>query len=109
MLRVLLYYVLPFLLPFVGFFTYRYLLTDGRALLQNTPWFVLTTAGLALVVVSLFTIAFTGGWDVEGDYRPPRFEDGRIVPGEVRVPAGEVIEEPVDAPPGPDAIPADGN
>jgi hypothetical protein len=109
MLRILLYYVVPFLLPFVGFFTYRYLVTDGRTFLQNTPWFWLTTAGLALVVVSLFTIAFTGGWDVEGDYAPPRLEDGRIVPGEVRVPAGEVIDEPGDAPPDADATPLDGN
>ena len=90
MLRILLFYILPFLLPFIGFFTYRYLVTDGRALLQKTPWFVLTAAGLVLVIVSLFTLALVGGWDTEGEYAPPRLEDGRIVPGEVRVPAAEV-------------------
>jgi hypothetical protein len=115
MLRILLFYILPFLLPFIGFFTYRFLVTDGRAFLQNTPWFVLSTAGLALVIVSLFTLALTGGWDTEGDYAPPRLEDGRIVPGEVRVPAAEVpageapdaAEPPADAEAAP--APANGN
>jgi|GEM_PF-481784 len=108
MLRILLYYIVPFLLPFIGFFTYRYLVTDGRALLKNTPWFVLTVAGLALVIASLFTLALTGGSDVGGDYAPPRLEDGRIVPGEVRTPAGEVIDEAEDAPTDADTAPADG-
>jgi hypothetical protein len=103
MLRILLFYILPFLLPFIGFFTYRYLVTDGRALLQNTPWFVLCVAGLALVIVSLVTLAFTGGWDTAGDYAPPRLEDGRIVPGRViEVPAPEPKLEPGTLP-----LPAD--
>lgn len=117
MLRIILNYVLPFLLPFIGFFTYRYLVSDGRELLQKTPWFVLTAAGLALVIVSLFTLALTGGWDTEGDYRPPRLEDGRIVPGEVRLPTAEVPdgeatdvnEAPADAGEPPAPAPADGN
>ena len=118
MLRIIMHYVLPFLLPFIGFFTYRYLVSDGRALLQKTPWFVLTAAGLALVIVSLFTLALTGGWDTEGEYAPPRLEDGRIVPGEVRVPAAEVPngeatdaeQAPADAGEAPtDAAPAPAN
>lgn len=110
MLRILLFYILPFLLPFIGFFTYRYLVTDGRAFLQNTPWFVLSAAGLALVIVSLFTLALVGGWDTEGEYAPPRLEDGRIVPGEVRVPEGGRPASEADAPPADaDPTPADGN
>jgi hypothetical protein len=99
MLRIVLFYILPFLLPFIGFFTYRYLVTDGRSLLQNTPWLILCIAGLALLIASLFTLALTGGWDTGGAYVPPRVEDGRIVPGEVI----EVL--PPDAEP----APADGN
>lgn len=103
MLRILLFYILPFLLPFIGFFTYRYLVTDGRALLQNTPWFVLCVAGLALVSVSLVTVALTGGWDTAGEYAPPSYEDGRIVPG-------RVIEVPAPEPePGTLPLPADAN
>jgi hypothetical protein len=102
MARIILFYILPFLLPFIGFFTYRLLVTRGRPLLENTPWFVLSTAGLGLVIVSLVTLALAGGWDHSGDYVPPRFEDGRIVPGEVRNPDGhmpaEAIEPFSDAP-----------
>jgi hypothetical protein len=94
MARIVLFYILPFLLPFIGFFTYRFLVTRGQPLLQNTPWFVLSTAGLALVIASLVTLALTGGWDRSGDYVPPRVEDGRIVPGQVRSPA---VEGPSDA------------
>ena len=96
MARIILFYILPFLLPFIGFFSYRLLVTRGRPLLENTPWFVLSAAGLGLVIVSLVTLALTGGWDRSGDYVPPRFEDGRIVPGEVRSPA---VEGPGDAAP----------
>ncbi len=104
MLRILLFYILPFLLPFVGFFTYRYLVTRGQPLLQSTPWFVLSAAGLALVSVSLVTLALTGGWERGGDYVPPRIEDGRIVPGEVRRPADDPrtpSAEPAPAEPAP--------
>ena len=99
MLRIFLFYILPFLLPFVGFFTYRYLVTDGRALLQNTPWFILCVAGLALVIASLVTLALTGGWESQGDYAPPRLEDGRIVPGEMRQPGGADADDALDQPP----------
>ncbi len=107
MLRILLFYLIPFLLPFVGYFTYRYLVTDGRALLENTPWFLLSVSGLGLVVASLLTLAFVGGWDAGGEYAPPRLEDGRIVPGEVRRP-GDVSGELHPLPEaGPTPLPAD--
>lgn len=47
---------------------------------------MLSALGLALVILTLVTLALTGGWDREGDYVPPRVQDGRIVPGEVRRP-----------------------
>ena len=96
MSRILLFYILPFLLPFIGFFTYRFLVTRGQPLLRHTPWFVLSAAGLALVIASLVTLALTGGWQSGGDYLPPRLEDGRIVPGEVRRPTDDVPEVVVD-------------
>jgi len=88
MLRIVLFYLLPFLLPFIGYFTYRFLMTRGRPLLQQTPWYVLSVIGLVLVVASLVTLALTGGWQREGDYVPPHLEDGRIVPGMVRPQGG---------------------
>ena len=106
MLRIVVFYILPFLLPFIGFFTYRFLVTRGQPLLTNTPWFVLSAAGLALVSASLLSLALYGGWESEGDYLPPRVEDGRIVPGEMRRPPvglpGEAAERVLD-----ELLPAD--
>lgn len=101
MLRLLLYYVIPFLLPFVGYFTYRYLVTDGRSLLRSTPWFVLCVAGLALVIATLLTLALSGGWQAGGEYAPPRLQGGQVVPGEVR-PPGSTGDDPF---PEPDSTP----
>ena len=86
MLRIVLFYILPFLLPFIGFFAYRFLVTRGQALLDQTPWFVLTVAGLGLAIGTLLTVALTGGGEIDADYAPPRFEDGRVIPGEVVAP-----------------------
>jgi hypothetical protein len=104
MLRIVLFYILPFLLPFIGFFAYRFLVTRGQPLLQNLPWFLLSVAGIALVGASLVTLALTGGWERGGEYVPPRLEGGRIVPGEVRAPG----ERPADPMP-PGAAIDDGN
>lgn len=111
MLRIFLFYVLPFLLPFIGFFTYRFLVTRGQAMLKETPWFLLTVAGLGLAIGTLVTVAMVGGGDKDADYRPPRIEDGRIVPGEITGPIADPAPDP-DADPaaaGDDAAPgADG-
>lgn len=84
MLRIILFYILPFLLPFIGYFIYNFLVTRGQPLLRQTPWFVLCVVGLVLVIASLVTLALTGGFERDGDYVPPHMEDGRIVPGTVR-------------------------
>ena len=43
----------------------------------------LTTAGLALLVVSLFATGLLSGSEPGGVYVPPHVEDGRVVPGRV--------------------------
>ena len=86
MVRVFLQAVLPFLAPFLAFAAYRLLVTRGRGLLDHTPWFVLTVVGLVLACASLASLAFLGGDAPGGTYVPPRIEDGRIVPGEVKPP-----------------------
>ena len=86
MLRVFLQAVLPFLAPFLLFIAYRLLVTRGRGFLGHTPWFVLTVVGLVLACASLASLAFLGGDAPGGTYVPPRIEDGRIVPGEVKPP-----------------------
>lgn len=89
MLRIVLFYLLPFLLPFIGFFAYRFLVTRGQALLDHTPWFVLTLVGLGLVIATLLSLALSGGGRPGFDYVPPRFEGGRVVPGEIRAPLAD--------------------
>ena len=93
MLRIVLSYLLPFILPFAAFFLYRLLMTSGQPLLRRTPWFVLSVIGMALVVGTLVSFALFGGEVQEGVYVPPSFEDGRVVPGHVRPP----LAEPPDA------------
>ncbi|MCB2055784.1 MAG: hypothetical protein KDE35_16275 [Geminicoccaceae bacterium] len=84
MARILAQYILPFLLPFLGYFAYRLLVDRGRGYLSDTPWFMLTTIGLSLTVVSLIGLALTdAGGPADGVYIPPHMEDGRIVPGRI--------------------------
>jgi hypothetical protein len=73
--------VLPFLLPFLAFLVWRLLVTRGRGLLEQTPWYALTAIGLLLVVVSLVSIAVLPRSDTDVVYVPPRVEDGKVVPG----------------------------
>ncbi len=84
--RIFLQAVLPFLAPFLIFAVYRLLVTRGRGLLGHTPWFLLTAAGMVLACASLVSLAFLGGYAPGGVYAPPRIEDGRIVPGQVKPP-----------------------
>jgi hypothetical protein len=82
MLRVLLHYLLPLLLPFIVYFAYIGL-TRGRApgWLDRTPWVMLLVAGVVLLVASLVTWSLWSGSGTDEVYLPPRIEDGEIVPG----------------------------
>ena len=41
----------------------------------------LTIIGVVLLIASLFIVRFTTVDSIEGDYKPARLEDGRVVPG----------------------------
>ena len=84
MLRVLLHYLLPLILPFAAYFAYV-ALARGRVgpWLERTPWLILTASGVALLAASLVTWGLTSGDPAGGIYLPPRLEDGRIVPPRV--------------------------
>jgi hypothetical protein len=87
-MRILLQYVLPFLLPtlcyllWVWYATRRANATGGTApALAEGPWVWLIGAGAALVIAMLAAIALTTGADRDaGSYRAPVFKDGEIVP-----------------------------
>lgn len=82
MLRILLQYLLPLLLPFLIYMAYVGL-TRGRTpeWLEDTPWVPLALAGVVLLAISLVSWGLLTGAPAEHIYLPPRFEDGRVVPG----------------------------
>jgi hypothetical protein len=82
MMRFLLQYVLPLVLPlllYLGFVR----LTSGSTpdWMNRTPWIPLLGAGVALLGISLIVWGALEGADPASTYVPPRFEDGRVVPG----------------------------
>jgi hypothetical protein len=51
---------------------------------REAPWLWLLLAGAALLVLVLLLGIFNEGAPDQGRYLPPRMEDGRILPGELR-------------------------
>ena len=91
MSRVLLQYILPLLLPTAIFVLWLWF-TTGRedkreefvARLQAGPWFWLVVSGIVLVAAVMIWAGLSQGSDPGKVYVPPRFEGGRILPGETR-------------------------
>jgi hypothetical protein len=82
MARILLQYLLPLLLPFLAYFVYVALARGNTPdWLEGVPWPHLAGAGVLLMAISLIAWSLTTGAPTEEIYLPPRFEDGRIVPG----------------------------
>ena len=79
MLRLLLQYLLPLLLPFLAWLLYARL--AHRAGLEDAPWLGLASAGVGLLAVSLVTWGLLSGSEPGEAYLPARVEDGRLVPG----------------------------
>ncbi|MDJ0948953.1 MAG: DUF6111 family protein [Alphaproteobacteria bacterium] len=90
MIRILLHYVLPLVLPLLLYIVYmswmrrRALAAGGAAPdWREGPifWFVL--GGLLLAVASLVALfAFEGDDGMGNIYQPPRVEGGKVVPGQ---------------------------
>ena len=84
MLRVLLQYLLPLLLPFLLYAAYV-ALAHGRAPswldLNPRQWAMLGGTGLGLLMISLVAWSLLSGSPPDETYIPPHLEDGEIVPG----------------------------
>lgn len=90
MIRVLLYYIFPLLLPMALYVAWvmwakrRTKEGEEPPQLGSGPWFWLILAGFALMVASLSYVAITSGHKPGGTYYPPRLEDGRVIPAEIK-------------------------
>ena len=89
MLRAFFIHLAWFLLPFLVYALYRIALArlfphaepaKKRPSRGVLAW--LAVVGLLLVAASLFALALLEGEPVGKDYAPPRFEQGRVVPGQ---------------------------
>ncbi len=92
MIRTLLTIALPLLTPFLVCLIWRWAArrrvlaeSEGREIgtIENLPWAWLISTGVALMVVFLTLTALFSGDDPFAEYHPPRFEDGKVVPGRV--------------------------
>ena len=91
MLRVLLEYIVPIVLPsllYLAWLAYenRRIAQGGEGVSrrwQEGPWAWLFAGGVALAVAATLILSWWRGYGIEGRYVPPRVEDGRIVPGHV--------------------------
>ncbi len=79
MLRILLQYVLPLVLPFLAWLVYARL--THKTGVNDAPWLVLAATGVGLLLVSLASWTLLSGSEPGETYVPARIEDGRLVPG----------------------------
>lgn len=87
MLRVFLTIVLPLALP-TGIYvawvvTVQRVQRDGEVRWAALPWVWLAGAGVLLLLVVLFVVHLHFGTAEIGTYVPPRWENGRIIPGHI--------------------------
>lgn len=87
MLRIVLIQIALFATPFIVWALYVLIMRRRRAaaggVFDDAPVAWLIVAGVLLAAASLFFLAVSTGSEPGGTYVPPRYEDGRIVPGHV--------------------------
>jgi hypothetical protein len=91
MLRVLLT-ILPLLLPTALYLLWVTTLRPARndaIFWRALPWIWLAGAGVALLAIVLFVVTVHFGTPQEGNYVPPRWENGHIVPGHMERKSGQ--------------------
>jgi heme A synthase len=88
MVRVVLSYIVPFLLPtalYVAWSWYRarYAAAHGGEApkVERGPWPILIALGALLTLLTLAATALLQGSDAGSAYTPPHLENGRLIPG----------------------------
>lgn len=85
MLRMLLQYLVPLILPMAIYFAYMAATRWGEPdWMRQGPWFSLFALGVVLLCGSLIAFALMTGDDPTRTYVAPRFEDGQVTPGGFR-------------------------
>ena len=86
MTRILLQYILPLFLPVAIFLIW--VLVSNRARkggktsnLEKGNWVWALLVGVVLMAGVLVYTALSGGGDPKASYHPPRYEDGKVIPG----------------------------
>jgi hypothetical protein len=87
MLRVVFTIVLPLLAPTAIYLLWMWLANWSRpgeaAGWNGLPWWWLAGTGVLLLALVLFVVTVPSGTSVSGTYVPPRWENGRIIPGHI--------------------------
>lgn len=83
MLRSILMTLLPLLLPLIVYLAWRLVYGSERLpeWAQQVPWVPLLSAGVVLAALTLGIWRLTTNAPAGSHYVPPRFEDGKMVPG----------------------------
>jgi hypothetical protein len=93
MLRLLVTILLPLFLPTALYLLWVTLVRparrNGTALWAALPWLWLAAVGVALLVIVLLVVTVHFGTPQEGVYVPPRWQNGRIVPGHIEPRPGQ--------------------
>lgn len=91
MFRLFFTFILPLLLPTLGYLAWNWLqlrrtLAGKRAEpppgFADMPWIILAGAGVSLLMVTLLALFLRGdGGSPSQTYVPPHLEDGKVIPG----------------------------
>ena len=85
MIRIIVQIVVPLLLPAAVYLLWaRFVGLHTVEQLRRGPWLWLGLAGIVLVAISAGIWIALEDQPPEGVYVPPRFEDGKLVPGHFR-------------------------
>ena len=87
MIRIVLEYLLPLLLPTLVWLAWAWLMRHARQKgnhdwWQEGPWFWLVVAGFVALVAVLGMTAVTGTGKPGQTYEAPYLKDGQVVPGQ---------------------------
>ena len=93
MITRIIIYLLPILIPFIGYIFWTRIIYGRAIVSREGPWMLLSAAGLVLAIVTMivFRIVFQGAAP-GGTYTPPHIKDGVLVPSQV-IPAEPETED----------------